>query len=239
MFLLKLLNDLKSKFRSCSRRARDGSIYCGRHQKKSEYIHLFSSIDDPSALPLFQPGGRYSRQGTTKCRILKQVHARRINKPFVLQDDSADLSSTQRNLMNSFSNISKECGSDDLDTQAGPIVIASIDSVMPSCKIGTSTPHSEISPDLSLISDKNFIPPPQPPTPRVVTVLSAANEPLPAVAGFQPFPQSLQTSHVPPVKRPRIVSIKEPLQVQPKKGFTEYKSNNNDEKNQKGNGRCI
>jgi hypothetical protein len=61
--------------RRCTRRARDGSQFCGRHQKKSEYVHLLASIRDPSALPLFQPGGRYSRQGAGKCRILKRLQA--------------------------------------------------------------------------------------------------------------------------------------------------------------------
>ncbi len=59
--------------RKCTRKARDGSLYCGRHQKKSEYLHLLNTVSDPSVLPLFQRGGRYSRQNIESCRMFKRI----------------------------------------------------------------------------------------------------------------------------------------------------------------------
>eukprot|EP00048_Salpingoeca_helianthica_P005746 m.91167 g.91167 ORF g.91167 m.91167 type:complete len:910 (+) comp13725_c0_seq1:273-3002(+) len=48
----------------CTRRARDGSRYCGRHQKKSEFASVAKQLPDHMVLPPYQPGGRYANATT-------------------------------------------------------------------------------------------------------------------------------------------------------------------------------
>lgn len=52
-------------------------MYCGRHQKKSEYQHLLPLHTDPATLPLFQPGGRYARQSGKRTRLLQRLREQR------------------------------------------------------------------------------------------------------------------------------------------------------------------